>query len=50
VPVLVVAEWESPESYQAWLGDPIREQLRERLEPLLAGDVVSGDLYEEVST
>ena len=48
-PVVVIAEWETPESYRAWLDNPVREELRERLEPLLAGDVVSGDLYEEVS-
>jgi hypothetical protein len=47
-PVVVVAEWETPESYQAWLDNPVREELRTRLEPLLAGDVVAGDLYEEV--
>jgi heme-degrading monooxygenase HmoA len=48
-PVVVVAEWETPESYRAWLDNPVREELRTRLEPLLAGDVVAGDLYEEVS-
>jgi heme-degrading monooxygenase HmoA len=48
-PVVVIAEWENLESYRAWLDNPVREQLRTRLEPLLAGDVVAGDLYEEVS-
>jgi heme-degrading monooxygenase HmoA len=48
-PVVVIAEWETPQSYQAWLDNPVREELRERLEPLLADDVVAGDLYEEVS-
>jgi heme-degrading monooxygenase HmoA len=48
-PVFVIAEWDRPESYEAWLDNPVREELRTRLEPLLAGDVVAGDLYEEVS-
>jgi heme-degrading monooxygenase HmoA len=47
-PMVVVAEWETPESYQAWLDNPVREELRARLEPLLAADVVAGNLYEEV--
>ncbi|HKP18643.1 MAG TPA: antibiotic biosynthesis monooxygenase family protein [Gaiellaceae bacterium] len=47
-PVVVVAEWESSESYQAWLDNPVRDELRGRLAPLLAGVVAAGDLYEEV--
>jgi heme-degrading monooxygenase HmoA len=47
-PVLVVAEWDSPESYQRWLDNPVRESLRPRLEPLVTDEVAAGQLYEEV--
>ena len=47
---LVVAEWDGPESYQGWLDNPVRERLRERIGPLLAGEVAAGELYEEVTT
>jgi len=43
-PFLVLAEWDAPESYQAWLDDPVREEFRGAMEPLLAGDT-SGDLF-----
>jgi heme-degrading monooxygenase HmoA len=46
-PFLVVAEWESPESYQGWLDNPIRDQLSAVLEPLLVEHVAPGGLYEE---
>lgn len=41
---LVLAEWDAPESYRAWLDDPVREEVRAAMEPLLAGDT-SGDLF-----
>jgi heme-degrading monooxygenase HmoA len=47
-PVLVVAEWDSPASYQRWLDNPVRESLRPRLEPLVTDEVAAGQLYEEV--
>jgi heme-degrading monooxygenase HmoA len=47
--VMVIAEWESPESYEGWLRNPVREELSERVAPLLAGEVAAGELYEEVS-
>jgi heme-degrading monooxygenase HmoA len=47
-PVVVIAEWETPDGYQGWLDNPVRYELSERLAPLLA-DEVDGDLYEEVS-
>jgi heme-degrading monooxygenase HmoA len=47
--VLVVAEWETAESYQGWLENPIRATLSERIAPLLADEVAAGQLYEEVS-
>ncbi|HZQ64118.1 MAG TPA: antibiotic biosynthesis monooxygenase [Gaiellaceae bacterium] len=47
-PVLIVAEWDSPVSYQRWLDNPVRESLRSRLEPLVADDVAAGQLYEEI--
>lgn len=46
---LVIAEWDTPESYQGWLDNPVRDSLRERLAPLLADEVPAGELYEEVS-
>ena len=46
-PFLVFAEWETPEAYQAWLDNPVREELGAHLEPLLLDEVVSGDLFEE---
>jgi heme-degrading monooxygenase HmoA len=45
--VVVVAEWESPADYQGWLDNPVRDELGRRLEPLLAGDVEAGELFEE---
>jgi len=36
--VLVLASWASPEAYQAWLDNPIREAARAELEPLLAAE------------
>jgi heme-degrading monooxygenase HmoA len=48
-PVVVLAEWETAEDYQGWLDNPVREELRGRLAPLLAGEVAAGELYEEVS-
>jgi heme-degrading monooxygenase HmoA len=47
--VVVIAEWETPESYQAWLDNPVRDELGERLAPLLTEYVAAGELYEEVS-
>ena len=46
-PLLVLAEWESARDYQGWLDNPVREELRGRVEPLLAGDVEAGELFEE---
>jgi heme-degrading monooxygenase HmoA len=47
-PVVVIAEWESAESYQGWLDNPIRGELSAAIAPLLAEQVVPGRLYEEV--
>jgi heme-degrading monooxygenase HmoA len=47
-PFLVLAEWDDAGSYRRWLDNPVREQLRSGLEPLLADDVAGGVLYEEV--
>jgi len=46
-PFLVVAEWDEADAYDRWLDNPVREDLRGGLEPLLAGEIVSGELYEE---
>jgi heme-degrading monooxygenase HmoA len=48
-PFLVVAEWDGAEAYERWLANPVREELRAGLEPLLAGEVAGGGLYEDVS-
>jgi heme-degrading monooxygenase HmoA len=45
---VVVAEWESPEAYRGWLENPVRATLSARIEPLLAGEVVAGELFEDV--
>ena len=45
---LMVAEWVSAAAYQRWLDNPVRAELGAQLEPLLDGDVASGELYEEV--
>ncbi len=47
-PFLVVAEWDSPEAYDGWLENPVRQQLAVELEPLLAGDMV-GQVYRAAS-
>lgn len=47
--VLVLAEWESAEAYRGWLDNPARAELASRLEPLLAGEVTAGSLYEDVT-
>ena len=44
----VIAEWEDAAAYQGWLDNPVREQLSARLESLLADEVASGQIYEEV--
>jgi len=35
---LVTADWESPEAYQGWLDNPVRAEIGEHLEPLLAAE------------
>ena len=45
---LVIAEWVDAAAYQGWLDNPIRVELSGQLEPLLADDVASGEVYEEV--
>lgn len=44
---LVIAEWESDHAYRGWLDNPVREELGAHLEPLLAGDIQAGELYED---
>jgi heme-degrading monooxygenase HmoA len=48
-PVVVIAEWDSAESYRGWLANPIRGALSAAIAPLLAEQVVPGRLYEEVT-
>ena len=47
-PYVVLAEWEDAKAYRVWLDNPIRAELGTQLEPLLAGDVTPGELFEEV--
>jgi heme-degrading monooxygenase HmoA len=47
-PYLVLAEWEDAKAYRDWLDNPIRAELGTQLEPLLAGEVTPGELFEEV--
>ena len=47
-PFLVVAEWEGEAAYRGWLENPVRAELGERLQPLIADEVVAGELFEEV--
>lgn len=42
----VIADWETHADYQAWLDNPARSETGALLEPLLAGDVSAGELYE----
>lgn len=44
-PFLVIADWDSADSYQDWLENPVRAELAARLEPLLADEVARGGLY-----
>jgi heme-degrading monooxygenase HmoA len=46
-PFLVVAEWDDAASYQAWLDNPVRAEVGEHLQPLIAEEVLGGELYEE---
>jgi quinol monooxygenase YgiN len=45
---LVIAEWEDAASYQGWLDSEARAAVGEKLEPLMAADVASGELFQEV--
>jgi heme-degrading monooxygenase HmoA len=42
---MVIADWESPESYQGWLENPARENVGERLRPFLTSEPV-GQVFE----
>ncbi|HZR93214.1 MAG TPA: antibiotic biosynthesis monooxygenase family protein [Gaiellaceae bacterium] len=44
---VVVAEWDSPGDYQAWLASALRAQLAAELEPMLTGAPAAGRLFEE---
>ena len=47
-PFLVVAEWADAAAYQGWLDNPVREELKTKIEPLVTEDVAVGGLYEDV--
>src|ERR1700730_13353170 len=38
-PLVVSADWDTPDAYQAWLGAPIRDQLTQAIDALLDGAV-----------
>lgn len=42
---IVIADWESPESYQGWLDNPARENVGEQLRPYLSTEPV-GQVFE----
>jgi heme-degrading monooxygenase HmoA len=46
-PFLVMAEWDDADAYQAWLDNPVREQLRAGLEALVPEGELVGTVYEE---
>ncbi len=43
-PFVVLAQWDRPESYEAWLRAPVRDDLTRAIEPLVAGDM-AGAIY-----
>jgi heme-degrading monooxygenase HmoA len=44
---MVIADWESPESYQGWLDNPDRETVGEQLRAFLTSEPV-GQVFEVV--
>ena len=46
-PMLVIAEWDDAASYERWLANPVREQLGDHLEPMLAGDPTVVGVFSE---
>ena len=46
-PFVVVAEWDRPDAYEAWLKAPVRDELTRAMEPLVAGDLM-GAIYSIV--
>ena len=47
--VMVTATWTTPEAYQGWLDNPVREEMRADVEELADGDPESR-VYEIVET
>ncbi len=46
-PFVVLAEWDGPGAYDAWLEAPVRDELTRAMEPLLTGDP-AGAVYSIV--
>ena len=46
-PFGVLAEWDRPDAYDAWLEAPVRDELTGAMEPLLTGDP-AGAVYTVV--
>jgi heme-degrading monooxygenase HmoA len=42
---MVIADWESPESYQGWLDNPERERVGEQLRPFVTSEPI-GQVFE----
>jgi quinol monooxygenase YgiN len=49
---MVIARWDSPDAYQGWLDNPVRERIGDQLEPFLAEDPQGRvlELVHEVGT
>ena len=46
-PMLVISEWDEPGDYDRWLSSPLREELGDHLEPLMAGDPTVVGVFNE---
>jgi len=47
-PFVVVAEWDAPEGYQAWLDSPVREELARAMSVLVEGEM-TGALFVDAT-
>jgi heme-degrading monooxygenase HmoA len=46
-PMLVVAEWDDAASYERWLANPVRAELGDHLQSMLADEPAPGGVYSE---
>lgn len=47
-PIVVIAEWDGPEWYRAWLADPVRGDLQSAVADLVDGEMAGG-IYVEAT-